>query len=104
MKEYFVPRQDGIQQNELDEEVCARADGSTNYRQKGKTMRCFLSTMNLLYLKGVYRNQGIFHDAEYCIMIDRDEGHRLKKATLKLAWKHLFDNHGSQADGVGNKW
>lgn len=52
MKEYFVPRQDGIQQNELDEEVCARADGSTNYRQKGKTMRCFLSTMNWLDLNG----------------------------------------------------
>lgn len=28
MKEYFVPRQDGIQQNELDEEVCAWVDGS----------------------------------------------------------------------------
>ena len=54
--------------------------------------------------EGVYRNQGICHDAEYGIMIDRAEGHRLKKATLKLAWKHLFDNHGSQADGVGNKW
>lgn len=52
MKEYFVPRQDGIQQNELDEEVCARADGSTNYRRKGKTMRCFLSTMNWLDLNG----------------------------------------------------
>lgn len=97
MKEYFVPRQDGVQQYELSEAVCARFEdyiaGNAVTRGRGKDYAMFSTNDELIGPDGVSRNQAVCYDAGYRILIDLEGGHRLKKAALLKAWKHLFDDN-----------
>ncbi len=99
MKEYFVPRQDGVQQYELSEAVCTRFEdfiaGHEVTQGRGKDYAMFSTKDELIGPAGVRRNQAACYDAGYRILIDLDGGHRLKKAALRKAWKHLFDDNQS---------
>lgn len=94
-KEYFVPRQDGVQEYELNEAVCTRFEnfitGFNPTPGKGHDYAMFSIHDELIGADGVRRNQVACYDAGYRILIDGDGGHRLRKATLRLAWKHLFN-------------
>lgn len=100
MKEYFVPRQDGVQQYELSEAVCARFEdyiaGHEETHGRGKDYAMFSTEDELIGPEGVSRNQAICYDAGYRILIDLEGGHRLKKAALRKACKHLFDDNQSE--------
>ena len=100
MKEYFVPRQDGVQQYELSEAVCARFEdyiaGHQVTQGRGKDYAMFSTEDELIGPEGVSRNQAICYDAGYRILIDLEGGHRLKKAALRKACKHLFDDNQSE--------
>ena len=100
MKEYFVPRQDGVQQYELSEAVCTRFEdfiaGHEVTQGRGKDYAMFSTKDELIGPAGVRCNQAVCYDAGYRILIDLDGGHRLKKAALRKAWKHLFDDNQSE--------
>ena len=99
-KEYFVPRLDGVQEYELNEAVCARFENfiaSNNPTPgKGHDYAMFSIQDELIGAEGVRRNQAVCFDAGYRILIDCDGGHRLRKATLRLAWKHLFNGRNTE--------
>lgn len=99
-KEYFVPRQDGVQEYELNEAVCARFENfiASNNLTPGKDHDFAMFSIHdeLIGMDGVRRNQDVCYDAGYRILIDCDGGHRLSKATLRLAWKHLFDGRDTK--------
>lgn len=94
-KEYFVPRQDGVQEYELNEVVCARFEnfiaGYNPTPGKGHDYAMFSIHDELIEADGVRCNQVVCYDAGYRILIDSDGGHRIRRATLRLAWKHLFN-------------
>lgn len=94
-KEYFVSRQDGVQEYELNEAVCARFEyfiaGNKPTPSKCHDYAMFSIHDELIGADGVRRNQVVCYDAGYRILIDTDGGHRLRKATLRLAWNHLFN-------------
>lgn len=100
MKEYFVTRQDGVQQYELSEAVCARFEDFIARHEvtqgRGKDYAMFSTEDELIGPDGVLRNQAVCYDAGYRILIDFEGGHRLKKAALRKAWKHLFDDNQSE--------
>lgn len=99
-KEYFVSRQDGVQEYELNEAVCARFENfiAGNKPTPGKCHDYAMFSIHdeLIGEDGVRRNQVVCYDAGYRILIDCDGGHRLSKATLRLAWKHLFDGRDTK--------
>lgn len=94
-KEYFVPRQDGVQEYELNEVVCARFEnfiaGYNPTPGKGHDYAMFSIHDELIGADGVRCNQVVCYYAGYRILIDSDGGHRIRRATLRLAWKHLFN-------------
>ena len=100
MKEYFVPRQDGVQQYELSEAVCARFEdyiaGHQVTQGRGKDYAMFSTEDELIGPDGILRNQAFCYDAGYRILIDLEGGHHLKKAALRKACKHLFDDNQSE--------
>lgn len=95
IKKYYVPRQDGIQEYELNEAVCARFDrfiaDSKPTQGKGYDYAMFSLHDELIGTDGVRRNQLACLDVGYRILVDMDSGHRLRKGTLRLARKHLVD-------------
>ena len=99
-KEYFVPRQDGVREYELNEAVCARFEnfiaGYNPTPGKGHDFAMFSIHGELIGADGVRSNQVVCYDSGYRILIDSDGGHRLRKATLRLAWKHLFNGRGTK--------
>lgn len=99
-KEYFVSRQDGVQEYELNEAVCARFEyfiaGNKPTPSKCHDYAMFSIHDELIGADGVRRNQVVCYDAGYRILIDTDGGHRLRKATLRLAWNHLFNGRDTK--------
>lgn len=99
-KKYFVPRQDGIQEYELNEVVCARFDSFIDGNQptsgKGCDYAMFSINDEIIGRNGVNNNQCICFNAGYRILIDWEGGHRLRKATLRLAWNHLSRNSNAK--------
>ena len=95
IKEYFVPRQDGVQEYELNEAVCARFErfiaGCKPTQGKGHDYAMFSLHDELIGDDGVRRNRIVCFDVGYRILVDMDSGHRLRKGTLRLARKHLVD-------------
>ena len=93
-KEYFVPRQDGIQEYVLDESICARFEHFIAEHQPtlGKRDYAMFSIKDeLIGPAGVRNNQRVCYEIGYRILIDWEGGHRLKRQTLRLSWTHLFD-------------
>lgn len=87
-KEYFVPRQDGIQEYELNEAVCARFENFiAGYRPSRGThdYAMFSSNDELIGPAGVEHNKRVCLESGYRILIDLEGGHRLRRQTLKLA-------------------
>lgn len=93
-KEYFVPRQDGIQEYVLDESICVRFENFIAGHQPTSGKRdyaMFSINDELIGAAGARNNQRICHAAGYRILIDWQGGHRLRRQTLRLARTHLFD-------------
>lgn len=87
-KEFFVPRQDGVKEYVLDEDVCTRFERfiEENSPTRGKRDYAMFSTNDeLIGPEGVTNNRGICVKAGYHILIDTEGGHRLSRATLKRA-------------------
>lgn len=87
-KEYFVPRQDGVQTYILNEAVCARFErfvAETPTSQGKSDYAMFSVNDELIGPVGVLHNQGVCAKAGYRIFIDPNGGHRLRRATLRLA-------------------
>lgn len=94
-KEYFVPRQDGIQEYVLDESVCTRFENFIAGYQPthgNRDYAMFSTNDELIGPAGVQHNKGVCADAGYQILIDPDGGHRLRRAALKLA-KSFLDSY-----------
>ena len=93
-KEYFVPRQDGIQEYVLDESMCVRFENFIAGHQPTSGKRdyaMFSINDELIGSAGVRNNQRICYQAGYRILIDWQGGHRLRRQTLRLSRTHLFD-------------
>ena len=93
-KEYFVPRQDGIQEYVLDESICVRFENFIAGHQPTSGKRdyaMFSINDELIGSAGVRNNQRICYQAGYRILIDWQGGHRLRRQTLRLSRTHLFD-------------
>ena len=93
-KEYFVPRQDGIQEYVLDESICVRFENFIAGHQPTSGKRdyaMFSINDELIGAAGVRNNQRICYQAGYRILIDWQGGHRLRRQTLRLSRTHLFD-------------
>lgn len=93
-KEYFVPRQDGIQEYVLDESICVRFENFIAGHQPTSGKRdyaMFSINDELIGAAGARNNQRICYQAGYRILIDWQGGHRLRRQTLRLSRAHLFD-------------
>lgn len=93
-KEYFVPRQDGIQGYVLDESVCTRFDNFiTGHQPKSGKRDYAMFSINdeLIGSAGVRNNQRVCYEAGYRILLDWEGGHRLRRQTLRLSRAHLYD-------------
>ena len=92
-KEYFVPRQNGVQHYLLDESVCQRFEEYINTHKptNGKhDYALFCIHDELIGSDGILSNEAICFNNGYYILIERKEGHRLGSRALKLIWKHVF--------------
>ena len=103
VKEYFVPRQDGVQQYELNEEVCKafERDG-----RKGKMMRVshysnyavFSIHDDLIGPEGILANMALCQELGYTILVDDKGGHRLDKNSLKKIKMEVFPDSTLRID------
>ena len=95
VKEYFVPRLDGIQQYILDEGVCARfEDFQVKYPTtpgKGHDYAIFSIHDELIGHTGVLANQVACYRAGYQIMIDAEGGHRLRREVIRQIKREIFE-------------
>ena len=85
-KEYFCPRQDGIQQYVLDEDVCRRFEEfiQTHVPTRGKhDFALFCIHDELIGPEGILQNQAICFNAGYSILIGKS-GHKLDGRSLRL--------------------
>ena len=107
VKEYFVPRQDGVQQCELNEEVCKafERDG-----RKGMMMRVshyrnyavFSIHDDLIGPEGILANMALCQELGYTILVDDKGGHRLDKNSLKKIKKEVFPGSTLRIDECRN--
>ena len=93
-KEYFVPRQDGVQHYTLNEDVCSRFDNfQAGYQPtpgKGRDYAIFSIHDELIGTTGVLSNQGVCYKAGYRILIDTEGGHRLRREVLRHLKHKIF--------------
>ena len=93
-KEYFVPRQDGIQEYVLDESICVRFENFIVGHQPTAGKRdyaMFSINDELIGRAGFRNNQRVCYEAGYRILIDWEGGHRLNSKALRLFRDHLFE-------------
>lgn len=93
VKEYFVPRQDGVQQYVLDEMVCQQFDEymKTHVPTRGEhDYALFCMHDELIGSDGIISNEALCFNLGYTILIERKEGHRLGSRALKLIKSHVF--------------
>ena len=93
VKEYFVQRQDGVQQYILDEKVCQRFEEylKTHTPTKGRhDYALFCIHDELIGAEGILSNEAICFNQGYAILIERKEGHRLGSRVLKLIRRQVF--------------
>ena len=95
VKDYFVPRQDGIQQYELNEEICRdfdedarrekmkRVDGDSNYA-------IFSINDDLIGPEGILANMAVCQELGYTILVDDKGGHRLDRNSLEKIKRDVF--------------
>ena len=94
VKDYFVPRQDDVQQYVLDEGVCQRFEQyiQSHTPTKGNhDYALFCIHDELIGAEGVLSNLAICFNNGYTILIERKSGHRLESRALKLIKKHVFN-------------
>lgn len=95
VKDYFVLRQNGVQQYTLDEGVCKRFEEyiSTQKPTNGKhDYALFCIHDELIGSAGILSNEAICFNNGYSILIERKEGHRLGSRALKLI-RHIIFEH-----------
>ena len=93
VKDYFVQRQDGVQQYVLDEGVCQRFEEyiKTHTPTIGRhDYALFCIHDELIGPEGILSNQAVCFNNGYTILIERKAGHRLESRALKLIRKHIF--------------
>ena len=99
VKEYFVPRQDGVQQYELNENICKafERDGSKDgMRQvnKEENFAVFSIHDELIGPEGILANMAVCQELGYTILVDDKGGHRLDKHSLLKIKKEVFPDNG----------
>ena len=95
VKEYFVPRQDGIQQYVLDEDVCRafERDSRLNLMTPGDAslnFAVFSIHDELIGPVGILENMDVCQRLGYTILIDDKGGHRLDKNSLRKNRDEIF--------------
>ena len=95
VKEYFVPRQDGIQQYVLDEDVCREfeRDSRLDLMTPGDAslnFAVFSIHDELIGPVGILENMDVCQRLGYTILIDDKGGHRLDKNSLKKIRDEIF--------------
>lgn len=95
IKEYFVPRQDGVQQYELNEEVCKafERDGRKEKMMrvnKRENFAIFSIHDELIGSKGILANMAVCQELGYTILVDDKGGHRLDKNSLQKIKDEVF--------------
>lgn len=97
-KEYFVPRQDGVQEYALDEAVCQRFEKFieshtptvNRYAFFHPDVAVFSINDELIGEHGVLQNMEECFMAGFEIMVEGKGGHRLGKEVLKLIQSRIF--------------
>ena len=94
-KEYFVPRQDGVQHYTLNEDVCTRFEnfqtGCQTTPGKGRDYAIFSIHDELIGPTGVLSNQGSCYKAGYQILIDTEGGHRLRREVIRQIKQEIIE-------------
>ena len=103
VKEYFVPRKNGIQQYELNEELCKafERDGRKEkmMRVRGyKDYAVFSIHDELIGSEGILANMVVCQELGYKILLDDKGGHRLDKNTLEKIKDVIFANSTIRID------
>lgn len=101
VKEYFVPRQDGIQHYELNEEVCKafERDGRKEKMKRVSNYHNFAIFSihdELIGPKGILANMALCQELGYTILVDDKGGHRLDKHSLQKIKEEVFPNGSSR--------
>ena len=95
VKDYFVPRQDGVQQYELNEEICRafEIDGSKE-KMTRVSYYCNYAVFSihdeLIGPEGILANMALCQELGYTIIVDDKGGHRLDKHSLQKIQKEVF--------------
>ena len=97
-KQYFVPRQDGVQEYVLDEDVCRRFEKYmeahtpkvNRYAWNHPDVAVFSVNDELIGEHGVLQNMERCFNAGFEIMVEGRCGHRLRKDVLKLIRSRIF--------------
>lgn len=100
VKEYFVPREDGIQNYELTEEVCKafERDACSEKMMKvnsSNNFALFSIHDELIGQEGILANMAVCQNHGYTILVDDKGGHRLDKHSLKKISNEVLcgENH-----------
>ena len=107
IKEYFVPRQDGVQQYELNEEVC-KAFERDGRKEKMMRVRGFNNFAvfsihdDLIGPEGILANMAVCQSLGYTIIVDDKGGHRLDKHSLQKIKKEIFPKSTLRIDELRN--
>ena len=95
VKEYFVPRQDGIQQYELNEEICRAFDQDAQKEKMtrvdaGNNYATFSIHDDLIGPEGILANMAVCQELGYTILVDDKGGHRLDRNSLDKIKRDVF--------------
>lgn len=104
-KQYFVPRQDGVQEYVLDEAVCQRFEKFieshtptvNRYAYFHPDVAVFSINDELIGEHGVLQNMEKCFNAGFEIMVEGKCGHRLRKNVLKLIQSRIFSESDLKA-------
>ena len=88
-KEYFVPRQDGIQEYLLDEGVCAAFEKAIEetvrpQADKHRDYAVFSIHDELIGPEGILENMVVCQQAGYKVLLEDKGGHRLCRQSLRF--------------------
>lgn len=97
-KEYFVQRQDGVQEYELNEEACRKFENFINahtptvnrYKFDHSDVAVFSIGDEQIRSEGILRNMAQCYQTGFEIIVDDKCGHRLDKKVLKLIQSRIF--------------
>ena len=107
VKDYFVPRQDGVQQYELNEDICKAFDKDARkdkmMRVKGSNNYAIFSIHDdLIGPEGILANMAVCQELGYTILVDDKGGHRLDKNSLLKIKNDVFPKSTLRIDEYTN--